>query len=66
MTGFCYTLNVPHRCKMKVKLRQTTQPRDAEATRGKILDAAEVEFAMSGLSGARTEAIAAHTGVTRP
>jgi len=65
MTGFCYTLNVPHRCKMKVKLRQTTQPRDAEATRGKILDAAEVEFAMSGLSGARTGAIAAHTGVTK-
>ncbi len=48
-----------------VKLKQATQTRDAEATKAKILDAAEEEFAASGLSGARTEAIAARTGVTK-
>jgi AcrR family transcriptional regulator len=50
---------------MKVKLKQAPQQRDAEATRAKILDAAEEEFALAGLSGARTEAIAARTGVTK-
>lgn len=45
--------------------RQTTQVRDAEATKAKILDAAEEEFAAAGLSGARTESIAARTGVTK-
>jgi AcrR family transcriptional regulator len=51
---------------MKVKLRQqTSQPRDAEATKARILDAAEEEFASAGLSGARTEAIASRTGVTK-
>ncbi|MBS2002023.1 MAG: TetR/AcrR family transcriptional regulator [Cyanobacteria bacterium SZAS LIN-5] len=39
--------------------------RDAEATKGRILDAAEEEFARGGLLGARTEAIAAKTGVTK-
>lgn len=39
--------------------------RDAEATRNRILDAAEEEFARAGLLGARTEAIAANTGVTK-
>jgi len=39
--------------------------RDAELTRAAILDAAEEEFAKSGLSGARTDAIAARTGVTK-
>jgi|688.fasta_scaffold316028_2 TetR/AcrR family transcriptional regulator len=39
--------------------------RDAEATKGRILDAAEDEFARGGLLGARTEAIAAKTGVTK-
>jgi len=39
--------------------------RDAEATRASILDAAEEEFAANGLIGARTEAIAARTGVTK-
>jgi TetR/AcrR family transcriptional regulator len=39
--------------------------RDAEATKNSILDAAEEEFARGGLLGARTEAIAAHTGVTK-
>ncbi|MBD2256825.1 TetR/AcrR family transcriptional regulator [Pseudanabaena sp. FACHB-2040] len=41
------------------------QVRDAEATRTAILDAAEEEFARFGLNGARTEAIAAKTGVTK-
>jgi len=39
--------------------------RDAEATKGRILDAAEEEFAKGGLLGARTEAIAANIGVTK-
>ncbi|HEY9679096.1 MAG TPA: TetR/AcrR family transcriptional regulator [Drouetiella sp.] len=39
--------------------------RDAEATKARILDAAEEEFARAGLLGARTEAIAARTGVTK-
>lgn len=39
--------------------------RDAEATKAQILDAAEEEFARHGFSGARTEAIAAKTGVTK-
>ncbi|HEY9775016.1 MAG TPA: TetR/AcrR family transcriptional regulator [Planktothrix sp.] len=50
---------------MKVKLKTAAQPRDAEATKARILDAAEEEFAMAGLSGARTESIAAKTGVTK-
>ena len=37
--------------------------RDAEATKQQILDAAELEFAKNGLSGARTEAIATRAGV---
>ncbi len=39
--------------------------RNPEATKNQILDAAEIEFAVTGLSGARTEAIAANTGVTK-
>jgi TetR/AcrR family transcriptional regulator len=39
--------------------------RDAEATKHRILDAAEEEFARGGLLGARTESIAAKTGVTK-
>jgi AcrR family transcriptional regulator len=39
--------------------------RDPESTRTQILDAAEAEFAIGGLSAARTEAIAAQTGVTK-
>ena len=42
-----------------------TPTRDAEATRNSILDAAEQEFAKVGLWGARTESIAARTGVTK-
>lgn len=41
------------------------QSRDAEATKAQILDAAEEEFARFGFSGAKTEAIAAKTGVTK-
>jgi TetR/AcrR family transcriptional regulator len=48
----------------KVTTRQS-QTRDAELTRTAILDAAEEEFAKYGLSGARTDAIAARTGVTK-
>jgi AcrR family transcriptional regulator len=50
---------------MRVNLKPATQSRDAEVTRAKILDAAEEEFAQGGLSGARTEAIAQRTGVTK-
>jgi TetR/AcrR family transcriptional regulator len=39
--------------------------RNPEATKNQILDAAEAEFAVTGLSAARTEAIAAKTGVTK-
>jgi TetR/AcrR family transcriptional regulator len=39
--------------------------RNPEATKNQILDAAEAEFAVAGLSAARTEAIAAQTGVTK-
>ncbi len=45
--------------------KSNNQLRDAEATRNSILDAAEDEFAVGGLLGARTEAIAARTGVTK-
>ena len=39
--------------------------RNPEATKTQILDAAEEEFARYGLAGARTEPIAANTGVTK-
>jgi TetR/AcrR family transcriptional regulator len=49
--------------------QNTTNPpaptRNSEATKAQILDAAEAEFAVTGLSAARTEAIAAKTGVTK-
>ena len=45
--------------------KQAPLTRDAEATKNSILDAAEEEFARAGLLGARTEAIAAKTGVTK-
>lgn len=41
------------------------QVRDAEATKTAILDAAEAEFAQYGLNAAKTEEIAAKTGVTK-
>ncbi|MBW4645436.1 MAG: TetR/AcrR family transcriptional regulator [Goleter apudmare HA4340-LM2] len=44
--------------------KKPRQVRDAEATKQHILDAAEMEFAKRGLSGARTEAIAKGAGVT--
>src|ERR1700734_1760736 len=44
---------------------RSQQTRDAEHTKASILDAAEEEFAQYGLSGARTEAIASRTGVTK-
>jgi TetR/AcrR family transcriptional regulator len=43
----------------------STPTRNSEATKAQILDAAEAEFAATGLSAARTEAIAAKTGVTK-
>lgn len=39
--------------------------RDREATKADILDAAEEEFGKSGLAGARIDAIADRTGVTK-
>ena len=45
--------------------KPVTSTRNSEATKAEILDAAEVEFAVTGLSAARTEAIAAQTGVTK-
>jgi TetR/AcrR family transcriptional regulator len=47
------------------KEKNPTPTRNPEATKNQILDAAEAEFAVTGLSGARTEAIAAQTGVTK-
>lgn len=41
------------------------QTRDAEATKAEILAAAEEEFARFGFIGAKTDAIAARTGVTK-
>jgi TetR/AcrR family transcriptional regulator len=56
------------RAKKSAQTRQATkarQVRDPEATKAQILSAAEEEFARHGLNGARTEAIAARTGVTK-
>jgi TetR/AcrR family transcriptional regulator len=50
----------------KQKTTKTPAPtRNPEATKNQILDAAEAEFAVTGLGAARTEAIAAQTGVTK-
>ncbi|HSM82140.1 MAG TPA: TetR/AcrR family transcriptional regulator [Nodosilinea sp.] len=49
----------------KVVRTSPRQTRDAEATKAEILDAAEEEFAKFGFNGAKTEAIAAKTGVTK-
>jgi TetR/AcrR family transcriptional regulator len=46
-------------------LKRTAATRDPEATKCQILDAATIEFAVGGLSAARTESIAAKTGVTK-
>jgi AcrR family transcriptional regulator len=51
---------------MTTAIRKSNQPsRDSDATKNRIMDAAEDEFARAGLLGARTEAIAANTGVTK-
>lgn len=47
------------------KSKSSRSVRDAESTRADILDAAEEEFAKHGLQGARMDAIAAKTGVTK-
>jgi TetR/AcrR family transcriptional regulator len=47
------------------RLKRTAATRDPEATKCEILDAATIEFAVGGLSAARTESIAAKTGVTK-
>ncbi|MEL6381718.1 MAG: TetR/AcrR family transcriptional regulator [Cyanobacteria bacterium J06626_18] len=49
----------------KSKRSPARSSRDPEATKAQILDAAEEEFARYGLAGARTEPIAANTGVTK-
>lgn len=51
--------------KSKLLSNKPRQVRDPEATKAQILDAAEEEFAKYGLNGARTEAIAARSGVTK-
>lgn len=50
---------------LKSRSPNSAQTRDAELTKAAILDAAEQEFALNGLAGARTESIAAQTGVTK-
>lgn len=47
------------------KVKKAKPLRDAEATQAVILAAAEAEFAQHGLTAARTEAIAAKTGVAK-
>ncbi|NMG06027.1 TetR/AcrR family transcriptional regulator [Brasilonema sp. UFV-L1] len=49
----------------QAKRKRSLSVRDAEATKAQILDAAEQEFAIAGFSAARTETIAAQTGVTK-
>jgi AcrR family transcriptional regulator len=56
---------VPRSQQSKDAKKSAPLTRDAEATRSSILDSAEDEFAANGLLGARTEAIAAKTGVTK-
>jgi TetR/AcrR family transcriptional regulator len=52
--------------KTKAEKDKNAKPvRDAEATQAVILAAAEAEFAQHGLTAARTEAIAAKTGVAK-
>jgi TetR/AcrR family transcriptional regulator len=45
--------------------KTTTLTRNSEATKTQLLDAAEAEFAVTGLIAARMEAIAVQTGVTK-
>lgn len=47
------------------KVKNAKQERNAEATQAVILAAAEEEFAQHGFTAARTEAIAAKTGVAK-
>lgn len=47
------------------KIKNAKPVRDAIATQAEILSAAEEEFAQHGLTAARTEAIAAKTGVAK-
>lgn len=49
----------------KLKNKNSRPARDAEATQAVILAAAEEEFAQHGFTAARTEAIAAKTGVSK-
>jgi TetR/AcrR family transcriptional regulator len=49
----------------QAKHKRSLPGRDAEATKAQILAAAEREFAIAGLASARTETIAAQTGVTK-
>lgn len=47
------------------KAKRASKPRDADATKAAILDAAEDEFAKMGLHGGRTENIADACNITR-
>ncbi len=51
--------------KKSEKVKNSKPVRDAEATQAVILSAAEEEFAQHGFTAARTEAIAAKTGVAK-
>ncbi|NEP80603.1 MAG: TetR/AcrR family transcriptional regulator [Okeania sp. SIO3B3] len=54
-----------HQGKKKPSPNKKERLRDREATKAEILDAAEEEFAKYGLAGAKIDAIAARTGVTK-
>ena len=49
----------------KQKTLKTNPTRNSETTKNQLLDAAEAEFAVTGLIAARMEAIATQTGVTK-
>ncbi len=51
--------------KAPIKAGATPVVRDAEATRRRILDAAEAEFSAKGLAGARVDVIAAGAGANK-
>ncbi len=63
--GWVDWCNPPIPLATKVDRTSPRQTRDSEATKAEILDAAEEEFAKFGFNGAKTEAIAAKTGVTK-
>ena len=61
---YLYTV-VNNQTKEKSSPKKKGRLRDREATKAEILDAAEEEFGKYGLAGAKIDAIAARTGVTK-